>query len=262
VPAEIVMSVIELNRRFVEWKEKHSPDLDFAFHLGISRGGLGWDDLLKKRRVVLLAEAGSGKSEEMAEQAKRQNAFGHFAFYIRVQDLGHRGLEAALQRNKDRERLAVWRTRTDHAWFFVDSVDEAKLLGVDVERAVQQLADGIAGAERRSHIVLSGRLTDWEFRRDFERFERDLAIPGDAEALQPLLPDQELLKTLRFDEATTTAPKRETALVVLMSPLDADRVRRYAEGKCAPDLVKFLDAIERGNLWRFARRPLDLEWLV
>ena len=34
-------------------------------------GAKSWDDLLKRRRVVILAEAGSGKSEELKGQALR-----------------------------------------------------------------------------------------------------------------------------------------------------------------------------------------------
>ena len=137
---------------------------------------LGWDDLLAKRRVVLLAEAGSGKTVEMAEQARLQTEAGRFAFYATVEDVGQDGLESAL-RAADRARLAAWRTSNEAAWFFIDSVDEAKLSGVRLEKAVRRLGDGIVGAERRAHIVLSGRLTDWEFRRDLERLKDRASYP-------------------------------------------------------------------------------------
>jgi hypothetical protein len=47
-----------------------------------------------------------------------------------------------------------------------------------------------------------------------------------------------------------------------MAPLDPERVRLFASAKNAPDLGSFLEQIEAANLWRFARRPLDLDWLV
>jgi hypothetical protein len=49
---------------------------------------------------------------------------------------------------------------------------------------------------------------------------------------------------------------------VLMSPLDPERVRIFAAAHGAADLDALLDQIERAHLWRFARRPLDLDWLV
>jgi hypothetical protein len=47
-----------------------------------------------------------------------------------------------------------------------------------------------------------------------------------------------------------------------MAPLDPERVRIFAAAHGAADLDALLDQIERANLWRFARRPLDLDWLV
>jgi hypothetical protein len=47
-----------------------------------------------------------------------------------------------------------------------------------------------------------------------------------------------------------------------MAPLDEERVRLFAAAKGVPDLDTFIGQIEAGNLWRFARRPVDLDWLV
>jgi hypothetical protein len=47
-----------------------------------------------------------------------------------------------------------------------------------------------------------------------------------------------------------------------MVPLDPDRVRMFAAAKGSSDVDAFLAQIEVANLWRFARRPLDLDWLV
>ena len=257
------MTFINLDRRFIEWREKHAtPDASYAFHLEISLGGLGWDDLLKRRRVIILAEAGSGKTEEMKEQAARITSSGKAAFYARVQDVGREGLEGALRKKSDRERLQAWLVGEEDSWFFIDSVDEARLRGVDLEQAVVQLAEGIEGAERRAHIYLSSRLTDWEFKHDLAYFERELPIPSDVSLPAPLSQDEALLVTLKFQESGIKSPPPEKPIVVLMASLDPVRVREFAEGKAAPDLNSFLDTIAQGNLWRFARRPYDLGWLV
>lgn len=133
-------------------------------------------------RIVLLAEAGSGKTEEMKEQARQRVAAGQFAFYSAVEDVGTDGLEGSL-RSVDKARLASWRASTDAAWFFIDSADEAKRAGVRVERVLRRIADGIEGLERRAHIILSCRVTDWQFRRDFKLLVEALPIPEDDAAL-------------------------------------------------------------------------------
>ena len=101
-------------------------------------------------------------------QASLQTSAGKFAFYMTVQDVGRDGLENAL-RPADRTRLSAWRSSTESGWFFIDSIDEAKLDHIKLERALRHIACGIVGAEGRAYIVLSGRHTDWEFARDARR---------------------------------------------------------------------------------------------
>ncbi len=89
-----------------------------------------------------------------------------------------------------RPHLVQWQESDQHAWFFIDSVDEAKLRGVGLEKALRKLGDGIRSAEGRAHVILSGRYTDWEFRRDRERLNQALALPPDRDPLPPPDPDQ------------------------------------------------------------------------
>jgi hypothetical protein len=48
---------------------------------------------LMKQRVVILAEAGSGKSTELMEQARLSVRVGRYTFSATVQNVGRRGLE-------------------------------------------------------------------------------------------------------------------------------------------------------------------------
>ncbi|MBN1569622.1 MAG: hypothetical protein JXA73_17385 [Acidobacteria bacterium] len=61
-----MIGFIELDRRFRELN-KGAMQEDEALHSYIwpsPDGGLGWKDLLNRRIVVVLGEAGSGKTEE------------------------------------------------------------------------------------------------------------------------------------------------------------------------------------------------------
>jgi KaiC/GvpD/RAD55 family RecA-like ATPase len=120
---------IELNRRFVECNEERPSDPDLVLRFGFTGATLGWDDLLARRRVVLLAVTGSGKTTETIAQARRQANAGRPAFYLTVEDVGRAGLERALKA-ADRAPFAAWRASDEEAWFFIDSVDEAKDSGV------------------------------------------------------------------------------------------------------------------------------------
>jgi hypothetical protein len=254
------MAAINLTRQFMAWDESQSVDPEIAFELGLSRNLLSWDDIAAHRRVVILAEAGSGKTTEMQERARQQTAAGQFAFFAAVEDVGREGLEEALGQ-PDRARVASWRERPDeNAWFFIDSVDEAKLNKVRLKTVFCKIADGITGYEHRAHIVLSGRLTDWEFRRDLELFNENLSIPKDLPlAAVTITSVRDILHQERPKSPTTTG---ERPLVVVMAPLDRTRAEKYAKGRSTSNLADFLKEIDTANLWRFARRPLDLGWLV
>jgi hypothetical protein len=123
------MPVVLLDRRFIEWEDQEPPDPEIHRAFGLGEVGVAWDELLLKRRAVILAEAGSGKSTEMAERARMTAASDRYAFPATVEDVGPEGLEGALSVSL-RESLKAWRASTDEAWFFIDSVDEAKTSGM------------------------------------------------------------------------------------------------------------------------------------
>lgn len=256
------MTTVPLDRRFYEWREDASglARSPYRAAAGLSDGMLGWPDLLAKRRVVILAEAGSGKTEELREQARLQTASGKFAFYATVQDVGRDGLDKVL-RPADRQRLDAWRKTGEPGWFFIDSIDEAKLDNIRLERALRQIADGIAGNEGRAHVVLSGRHTDWEFARDARRLNEELPLPR--ESLVEPVPTLETLirRVLRHEKPPEPTPA-ETPMIAVMAPLDTDQVRTYASAKNVPELNTLIAAIQVANMWEFARRPLDLDWIV
>jgi hypothetical protein len=255
------LTPIALSRQFIEWHEGEYSDPDFALRF-IRSGLMSWETASARHRVVVLAEAGSGKTTEMREQTRIRREAGQFAVYATVEDVGREGLDSALG-TRDQARLASWRGSDGSGWFFVDSVDEAKLSGIRLEKAIRRIADGIVGCERRSHVILSGRLTDWEFRRDLRQLTDGLPVPKDPSLPAPPTADQILTSTLRnARQKAPAATADQEPLVVRMAPLDPGRIRLFATAKGARNLDAFLEQIEAAKLWRFAQRPLDLDWLV
>ena len=110
------MPIVPLDRRFVEWKDEESPNPEMWRAFGLGEVGIGWDELLQKRRVVILAEAGSGKSIEMSERARTMAATTPHVFHAAVEDVGLDGLENSIGANGS-SRLTAWRNSTNEAWF-------------------------------------------------------------------------------------------------------------------------------------------------
>jgi hypothetical protein len=255
------MRTVDLDRRFLEWKEGDDADAGVWARLRIADGTLGWPDLLKKRRVVVLAEGGSGKSTEFIRQAELQAAAGSDAWYLTVQDVAQSGIENSLA-VADRVGYRDWLVSDRPAWLFVDSVDEARLNHVRFEQCLRQLGTGIAGAEGRAHVIISSRHSDWEPQRDPKRLNKELPLPKERASPPPPTPDEHLVSILHHEKEEISDKLAESLLVVVMVGLDADRVRRFAEGQGLTDIDPLLARIEQADLWDFARRPLDLGWLL
>jgi hypothetical protein len=189
------------------------PELRSFFSGDADDGEMGWEELSKLRRVVLLAEAGAGKTEEMKAQARNISENEKFAFYATLQDVGRNGLFESLT-IADQSRFTAWRASDARAHFFVDSIDEAKLDNVRFEQALRQIANAIYSAEGRAHILLSSRHTDWEYRRDLKRFEEMLPLPADIPRPLPS-PDELLVKIVRGEKrpAPPAVPSEKPHLI-------------------------------------------------
>jgi hypothetical protein len=257
------MTFVNLDRRFLPWNEKDGTAADlYAIH-GFERDSRCWQELLKSRRVVILAEAGSGKTEELKAQADLLQSKGQYSFYMRVQDVARDGIDGSLG-ILDRQQLDGWRASDKKAWLFVDSVDEARLNGLRLETALRKLANGIHPAAARAHVFISGRVTDWEFCADLKRLSEVLPVPPDHPRRPPLSPETILGQVIRgeYRRPDENAAAAEQPIVVVMAALNEARVRAYASANGVTHPEAFISAIQEANLWSLARRPLDLNWLV
>jgi hypothetical protein len=75
--------------------EEYDPDtLRAKARFGLNL--MHWSDLLTMTRVVILAEAGTGKTHELRETARRLRREGKAAFFCNIEDLATDGLQKAL----------------------------------------------------------------------------------------------------------------------------------------------------------------------
>ncbi len=159
-----------------------------------------------------------------------------------------------------RRAFGEWSASPDaECWLFVDSVDEAKDQGHHFDGAARRLADAIAGLEERVHLYISGRFTDWDKTADQRSMDKWLRLPE----LPPPPTDlgEEVRATLDRKERKPQG-EIEPIEILRTDPLTSWQVRKFAEGVGIVDVDGLLGAIEHGNLWSFAARPLDLSWMV
>src|SRR6266403_1780747 len=138
------MDFIDLDRYFVPLTKDQEPSLDIGRFWGARVSGwLGWEELRRRRRVILLAEAASGKTEEFRHQCDTLKAGGSPAFFLRIEELAEQGIEAALD-NQSAKLLDTWLAGSGEGWFFLDSVDEARLNRKSFDTALSQLGNSIS----------------------------------------------------------------------------------------------------------------------
>ena len=265
---------VELDRRFVPVGKDKEPNLEVYLLLGFGDDELlHWPKLLQRRRVVLLAEAAGGKTEEFRHRAWELANQGKPAFFVRIEDLADEGFEPALE-PQDTGAFQSWREggMNEPAWFFLDSVDETRLNRKSPERALRKFVKELGSNNvARAHVYLSCRVSDWKTREDRATFQRLLPAPElpkpslsedsledkDAALLNPLFPPQEDTRPAAAPEEGPKADSEELLIVQLLS-LDREQRRKLAEARGVPDPDIFLDEIERNGLDKLAERPGDM----
>ena len=90
------MNFVELDRLFAPVRKDQQSSLELEIWSRKVGGWLDWGEMLAHRRVVLLAEASSGKTEEFRNQQKILSSQGKPAFFIRIEEPADQGFEAAL----------------------------------------------------------------------------------------------------------------------------------------------------------------------
>ncbi|ESY78099.1 hypothetical protein X740_21240 [Mesorhizobium sp. LNHC221B00] len=251
---------IELNRTFHELSryanEDNELDLSHAFHVG---DRLSWSNLIERYRVIILSEAGSGKTAEIRNVALDLRAQGKSAFFIRLEHVPNDfedGFEVGTF-----EEFESWLGSNDEGWLLLDSVDEARLRNPgDFALAIKKLGRRIATAKDRTHIVVTGRTNAW-------RPKTDLAL------CVTHLPFTLATTTAREDEASHTDDTIEDAVetsdrpaeksqpvfkIVTLDDLSRSQIEEFASARAINDTKAFIESIERADAWSFTSRPQDL----
>jgi len=213
-------------------------------------GSKTWEDLEAEHRVVILANAGAGKTYETLNRAKFALEQGRTAFFIRIEDMGAHFEEAFEVGSSD--EFDTWLFSPEEAWFFLDSVDEARLHNPgDFEGAIRRFARRIRSASHRAHVVITSRPYAWRFKSDKDFVEQQLPFA---------LPQQNA-----SDGTTSENRDREPASSVRvygLQPLGVEDIRQFAEHLGTPDTGRLINEIQRANLLEVVSRPFDLEGLL
>jgi hypothetical protein len=216
----------------------------------------GWPDLEEEFRCVILAEAGAGKTFEMEARAKHAEEQGRAAFFIRIEDIED-GFETAFEVGSA-HALESWLNSREEAWFFLDSVDEARLENPrSFEKAIKRFAAKIKPADQRARVFISSRPYAWRARSDRELVERYLPFT------KPKSEQTGEREVVSEEVDSDTLVESESALrVYLLDPLDESGIRCFAGYRGTLQIDRLIFELQRANLMSMAARPFDLEGIL
>ena len=246
-----------IERTFRDIPEDRVRDADqhaFLVSLGWLQG-TAWDDLLQSRRVLLISEAGAGKTHECRARAKHLWDAGEPAFFVDLTALAHRDLRSLLDTDEE-TRFDSWHaSQSDVATFFLDSIDELKLTSGSFELALKRFKRGIGSQLQRTRIVITTRPVPFDKQLIQEILpvpsERSMQFGGEAFA-------NVAMRTV--DENGDDSGKRESPewRTVGLMPLSDEQIVEFARNQRVDDPDRLLEDLHRRNAMEFARRPQDL----
>lgn len=263
---------IDLQRRFHEVTDSELEDIESLLAWSGSEFGpdIGWSELLQYARVILLAEAGAGKSEEMREQARRLTGEGRFAFFFPLESLDQDPVTDILS-TAEEKRFDRWKADVrESAWFFLDAVDELKLTAGKLDRALNRLSKALDGHLHRARVIISSRPSDWRSGSDLNTVRHRLPVPEVRREFSARPPEEVFIDALRNErggQSHATSEEEEilnqgTVRTVAMLPMSDEQIKLFAESWSVKDVLAFLAEVARQDAWIFARRPGDLIDLI
>jgi len=248
---------VPISRTFRDLSKEDVADIERASVLVRSGwgGGVGWDDVLNSPRVLLISEAGAGKTRECQAQKDRLIAAGEAAFFFDLATLANVSPRELLLPDEE-VRFDTWlASQSDVATFFLDSVDELKLTLGNFGVALTRFAKALGGQIARARIVVTTRPVPF----DRALIERLLPIPSPIEALPTAegFADMMMERGRNSDESENSKDQKAWRNVGLM-PLSQDQRRQFIVGQGITDPDALLTDISSRDAEEFAERPQDL----
>ena len=166
-----------------------------------------------------------------------------------------------------RELFETWLAGSGEAWFFLNSVDEARLNRKSFDTALKRFAKDMGTGLERAHVYVSCRVTDWKGADDRATYARYLpawkkpltppvAKPDDYSALlDPIFKEKQSSRTLQPEDKDENL---DDLAVVQLVPLSSEQYRSLATEAGVTDIDRFVDAIAKQGLEAFTERPGDL----
>jgi hypothetical protein len=248
---------VHLDRTFspLHATDKDAEDHEITAFVG-GRKPIDWSGVEDSHRAVILAGAGAGKTHEMKRRAEEKREVGAAAFFIRIEDID-KDFERSFEVG-DEEAFEAWLSSSGEAWFYLDSIDEARLVDPRTfEKAIRRFAHKMKAAQHRAHIVISSRPYTWRSHTDHVMIQKHLPHARQkAKAVEAVDADD------INEQVKETSEAKDGLSVYILNDLTEVDIRVFAEARGVGGADPLVADIQRRNLIAVAARPFDLESVI
>ena len=257
---------IDLDRRFRDITTENNQLEEFDHALLGLESGISWDDLYKDKIVVVLGTPGIGKTVEFKNNAKKLIEQDKYGFYIQLTALAaSNDLKNILESTEANKRFDDWEKSDDEGFFFLDSLDEARLKSsFDFGVALRIIARSLGRDATRSKIFISCRLKDWDESIDYKIVAssfNNLFSSQESNKLPPsATPKTTSPNAIQELEQTGSSEKTKIHCVSLL-PLNKKQITKLASSYGVADPDNLVEELEENDLISCANNPLDLKWI-
>lgn len=257
--------LIPLHRTFSRFALRREDELETDWSDYLRRDGEGatWQDVHEQPLVVVLGEAGIGKTSEFSAECARLRDAGQFAFFLPLNQLAD-SASWELVLSGSQEQYDQWMASSEVAYFFLDAVDEARLTShVAFEKALLVVAHALGNGIGRARIAISSRISDWTVLEVRSSVTTRIALPiarARVRAEAPAAHESAVQETVSISASVRV--ESIEPYVVTLDPLSEVEARRCADEFGVEEAELFWTAVSEGDYWFMATRPLDLRWMV
>lgn len=239
-----------IERTFKDIDEQQIFDADkqnFLTQLGWS-DGLTWEVLLRSKRILLISEAGSGKTHECREQACLLAAKGEAAFFVELASLASTHLRDLLGYEEE-TRFDLWlASQSEIATFFLDSIDELQLTRGSFRQALDRFVRGIENNLGRVRVVVTTRPIPFDMQLVRSKLPVPLQIkPRSTEEKEREFASMALGEHMPISSGQSNEKPIPDWRTVALMPLSNPQIAELAELKGVKNTAELLSDIERQN---------------
>ncbi|WP_035853815.1 NACHT domain-containing protein [Deefgea rivuli] len=253
-------SCSRIKRIFCELSDEALKDIErtqIFTHLA-GYNALDWSKLLNSSRILIIAEAGSGKTYECQQEQKRLWDEGHAAFFLELAELASSSSLTELLSSGEETRLEHWReSQSGVATFFLDSFDELQLTQNSFRKALVNLEKALKGLLGRVRIIITTRPVPF----DREKFKQYLPFPEAQQEREVPTGEAfaaEISKSKQFNNNVVAEREDPIWRSVCLMPLSSEQISEMIRVLNIANPDELMAAIRLQNVEEFTHRPLDL----